>query len=122
MTIEIIVYVWKIGSTANLFGAYHMAEVAMRYSDFVLRAYNLAKSLGFTPGKIMPPRAFCLDESQGYPVILIAKHFGVFPFNHGRVGELFWLTVMGRMRVMVKIWLLFSKVFLVSRQLNRVAG
>ena len=63
-----------------------MMDVALRYSKFVPRAYNLAKSLGFTPGKIMPSRAFCSDESQGYPVILIAKHFGAFPFNHGRVG------------------------------------
>jgi hypothetical protein len=63
-----------------------MAEVAMRYNEFVSRAYNLAKSLDFTPGKIMPSRAFCSDESQGYPVILIAKHFGAFPFNHGQVG------------------------------------
>ncbi len=61
-------------------------EVAIRYSEFVPRVYNLAKSLGFTPGKIMPSRAFCSDESQGYPVILIAKHFGAFPFNHGLVG------------------------------------
>ena len=34
----------------------------------------------------MPSRAFCSDESQGYPIILIAKHFGTFPFNHGMVG------------------------------------
>jgi hypothetical protein len=34
----------------------------------------------------MPSRAFCSDESQGYPIILIAKHFGTFPFNHGLVG------------------------------------
>lgn len=34
----------------------------------------------------MPSRAFCSDESQGYPIIMIAKHFGTFPFNHGRVG------------------------------------
>jgi hypothetical protein len=34
----------------------------------------------------MPSRAFCSDESQGYPVILLAKHFGAFPFNHGQVG------------------------------------
>jgi|TARA_Y100000310_G_scaffold344434_1_gene457168 hypothetical protein len=37
-------------------------------------------------GKIIPSRAFCSDESQGFPVILIAKQFGTFPFNHGRVG------------------------------------
>jgi len=34
----------------------------------------------------MPSRAFCSDESQGYPIILLAKHFGTFPFNHGQVG------------------------------------
>ncbi len=73
-------------SISSLLGAYHMAEVSMRYSLFMPRVYNLAKSLGFQPGKMMPSRAFCSDESQGYPIILIAKHFGIFPFNHGRVG------------------------------------
>jgi hypothetical protein len=34
----------------------------------------------------MPSRAFCSDENQGFPIILITKHFGAFPFNHGRVG------------------------------------
>jgi len=63
-----------------------MASVGMRYNEFIARAYNLTKSLNFTPGKIMPSRAFCSDESQGYPIILIAKHFGAFPFNHGQVG------------------------------------
>jgi hypothetical protein len=58
----------------------------MRYSLFVPRLYNLCKSLGFEAGKIMPSRAFCSDESQGFPIILIAKHFGTFPFNHGMVG------------------------------------
>jgi hypothetical protein len=74
------------GLISSLLGAYHMSEVAMRYSRFMPRAYNLAKSLGFKRGKIMPSRAFCSDESQGYPIILIAKHFGTFPFNHGLVG------------------------------------
>ncbi len=74
------------GLITNLLGAYHMSDVAMRYSQFMPRAYNLAKSLGFEAGKIMPSRAFCSDESQGYPIILIAKHFGSFPFNHGVVG------------------------------------
>jgi len=73
-------------SISSLLGAYHMAEVSMRYSRFMPRVYNLAKSLGFESGKIMPSRAFCSDESQGYPIILIAKHFGTFPFNHGLVG------------------------------------
>jgi hypothetical protein len=35
---------------------------------------------------MMPSRAFCSDESQGYPVILLARHFGTFPFDHGLVG------------------------------------
>lgn len=58
----------------------------MRYSLFVPRLYALCRSLGMERGRIMPSRAFCSDESQGYPVILIAKHFGTFPFNHGQVG------------------------------------
>lgn len=74
------------GSISSLLGAYHMADVSMRYSRFMPRLYNLARSLGFEPGKMMPSRAFCSDESQGYPIILIAKHFGTFPFNHGLVG------------------------------------
>lgn len=35
----------------------------MRYSRFMPRLYNLAISLGFEPGKIIPSRAFCSDES-----------------------------------------------------------
>ena len=58
----------------------------MRYSLFVPRLYNLCRSLGFEAGNIIPSRAFCSDENQGFPIILIAKHFGAFPFNHGRVG------------------------------------
>ena len=58
----------------------------MRYSQFVPRLYNLCLSLGFEAGNIMPSRAFCSDENQGFPIILIAKHFGAFPFNHGQVG------------------------------------
>jgi hypothetical protein len=59
----------------------------MRYSLFAPRLYNLCKSLGFEAGNIMPSRAFCSDENQGYPIILIAKHFGTFPFNLGMVGD-----------------------------------
>jgi hypothetical protein len=58
----------------------------MRYSLFVPRLYNLCCFLGFEAGNIIPSRAFCSDENQGFPIILIAKHFGAFPFNHGRVG------------------------------------
>lgn len=74
------------GTISSLLGAFKMAPVSMRYSQFVPRVYNLAKSVGLEAGKIMPSRAFCSDESQGYPIILLSKHFGTFPFNHGLVG------------------------------------
>ncbi len=76
-------------STANiraLMADFHVVGMMLRYSTFIPQLYNLCKSLGFQPGKIMPSRAFCSDENQGYPIILITKHFGVFPFNHGQVG------------------------------------
>lgn len=72
----------------QLLGDFHVEGTMMRYSVFVPRLYNMCKSLGFTPGKIVPSRAFCSDESQGYPIILLTKHFGTFPFNHGRVGSI----------------------------------
>lgn len=56
------------------------------YTNFVPKLYNWCLSLGFTPGKIIPSRAFCSDETQGFPIILLTKHFAAFPFNHGRVG------------------------------------
>lgn len=67
-------------------GDFHIEGMILRYSRFMPKLYNWCKSLGFEVGKIVPSRAFCSDESQGYPIILIAKHFGAFPFNHGRVG------------------------------------
>ncbi len=73
-------------NVAEVLSGFRIEGVAMRYSQFVPRLYNWCLSLGFEPGKIMPSRAFCSDESQGYPVILMAKHFGTFPFNHGMVG------------------------------------
>jgi len=60
--------------------------LAMPYPDFVARLYNYCRSLGFHKGRMMPSRAFCSDENQGLPIILLTQHFGVFPFNHGRVG------------------------------------
>jgi hypothetical protein len=70
----------------HVMGDFHIKGLTMRYSSFIPRLYNFCKSLGFRPGQIMPSRAFCSDESQGFPIILIAKHFGTFPFNHGIVG------------------------------------
>ncbi|MBC8519198.1 MAG: hypothetical protein H8D24_02145 [Gammaproteobacteria bacterium] len=67
-------------------GDFQLEQRMTRYSQFIPRLYNFCLSLGFEPGRIMPSRAFCSDENQGFPIILIAKHFGTFPFNHGRVG------------------------------------
>ncbi|MGL1931289.1 MAG: hypothetical protein OCC45_05960 [Desulfotalea sp.] len=60
--------------------------LAIPYAEFVPKLYNLCISLGFRDKFIMPSRAFCSDENQGLPIILITKHFGTFPFDHGRVG------------------------------------
>jgi hypothetical protein len=61
-------------------------HLAISYAEFVPKLYNLCMTLGFRKGMIMPSRAFCSDENQGWPIILLTKHFGTFPFNHGRVG------------------------------------
>ncbi len=70
----------------HLKNSFRVDDYAMRYSNFVPRLFNFCLSLGMKPNLIMPSRAFCSDENQGYPIILIAKNFGTFPFNHGRVG------------------------------------
>ena len=74
--------------TADLdsLGQFKLDGFMMRYSVFAPKFYNLCKSFGMDTGKIMPSRAFCSDESQGFPVIMLTKHFGAFPFNHGIVG------------------------------------
>lgn len=68
------------------FHNFHIDNVVMRYSEFAPRLFNYCLSLGMKANCIMPSRAFCSDENQGYPIILLAKHFGIFPFDHGRVG------------------------------------
>ena len=60
--------------------------LAIAYPEFVPKLYNFCMELGFRKGYIIPSRAFCSDENQGLPIILLTKHFGTFPFNHGRVG------------------------------------
>jgi hypothetical protein len=67
-------------------GDFLVEGMVLRYSSFMPRLYNFCKSIGMERGMIMPSRAFCSDESQGFPIILITKHFGAFPFNHGRLG------------------------------------
>ncbi len=70
----------------QVMGDLRLGGLAIRYSQFVPKLYNYCLSLGFERNRMMPSRAFCSDESQGYPVILIAQHFGTFPFDHGQVG------------------------------------
>lgn len=67
-------------------GDFQLGERAMRYSLFAPRLYNYCLSLGFVRERMMPSRAFCSDETQGYPIMLLMQHFGTFPFDHGRVG------------------------------------
>jgi hypothetical protein len=67
-------------------GEFRLGGRAIRYSQFVPKLYNYCRSLGFERNRMMPSRAFCSDESQGYPVILLAQHFGTFAFDHGVVG------------------------------------
>ncbi|MCW8930393.1 MAG: hypothetical protein OQL19_09165 [Gammaproteobacteria bacterium] len=73
-------------STQTTLNDFKLDGMMIRYSQFVPRLYNFCLSQGMEPGKIMPSRAFCSDESQGFPIILLAKQFGAFPFNHGMVG------------------------------------
>lgn len=73
-------------SIARTLASFRIDGRMLCYTTFVAKLYNWCRALGFTAGKIMPSRAFCSDESQGFPIILLAKHFGAFPFNHGRVG------------------------------------
>jgi hypothetical protein len=70
----------------HILGDLRLGRMAIRYSQFVPQLYNYCLSLGFQRSRMMPSRAFCSDESQGYPVILMTQHFGTFPFDHGRVG------------------------------------
>lgn len=65
---------------------FRIDDRAISYAEFAPKLYNLCMTLGFRKGLIMPSRAFCSDENQGWPIILLTKHFGTFPFNHGRVG------------------------------------
>ena len=73
-------------SVSRALQSFRLDDRMLCYNNFVPKLYNWCLSLGFSAGKIMPSRAFCSDESQGFPIILLAKHFGAFPFNHGRVG------------------------------------
>jgi hypothetical protein len=51
-------------------------KLSLKYSVFCPRLFNWCLSLGFDKSKLLPSVAFCSDESQGYPTMIIAKHFG----------------------------------------------
>lgn len=77
----------------SVLGNFQIDNKAIDYHSFIARFYNFCLEEGMTPGKIIPSRAFCSDESQGLPIILITKHFAAFPFDHGLVGG---VMAMGR--------------------------
>ena len=52
----------------------------------------------------MPSRAFCSDESQGYPVILLAKHLRAFPSSTARSAASSRPTAMGPTPTTGKTW------------------
>jgi hypothetical protein len=70
----------------SILGNFKIKDHTLEYEDFMARFYNMCIDEGMEHGKIMPSRAFCSDESQGMPIILMTKHFSAFPFNHGIVG------------------------------------
>ena len=75
------------GNVSKQLGLFGIENNGMRYNTFAPQLHNLCTNrYGFEQGKIMPSRAFCSDENQGFPIILLTKHFGTFPFNHGQVG------------------------------------
>jgi hypothetical protein len=81
------------GLISSLLGAYHMSEVSMRYSRFMPRAYNLAKSLGFKRGKIMPSRAFrTIVQEPSYREKKILFISGLNVDISPREGQVFPLT------------------------------
>ncbi len=59
---------------------------ALEYKAFLPKLVNLLASLGFDLKKTKPSVAFCSDDNQFYPRLLVFKHFGTAPFDHGRVG------------------------------------
>ena len=76
----------RLAPMAMPFGNVSLDLSMMSYNQFVPRMYNMCKGLGFKKGKTLPSIGFCSDENQGYPTILITKHFGAYPFNHGYIG------------------------------------
>jgi len=72
----------------SILGEFKIEDHTILYHKFMAQLYNYCIEQGMESGKIVPSRAFCSDESQGLPIILMSKHFGAFPFDHGLVGGL----------------------------------
>jgi len=70
----------------SILGEFKIEDHTIVYHKFMAQLYNFCIKQGMEAGKIVPSRAFCSDESQGLPIILMSKHFGAFPFDHGLVG------------------------------------
>ena len=70
----------------SILGDFQIEDHTIDYDSFMAKCYNFCIKQGMDPNKIVPSRAFCSDESQGLPIILISKHFAAFPFDHGLVG------------------------------------
>ncbi len=70
----------------SILGDFQIENHSIAYHKFMAQFYNFCLKQGMDPNKIVPSRAFCSDESQGLPIILMSKHFGAFPFDHGLVG------------------------------------
>ena len=63
------------------------SDSRLEYSDFAPQLYNLViNEFKFRKNRTIVSRAFCSDENQGGATLHLSKNFGVFPFNHGRVG------------------------------------
>ncbi len=62
---------------------YRTKSVAMDYAEFAPRLYHLCKHFGFRRGHMQLASAFCADEDQGYPLLILTKHFGAFPVDVG---------------------------------------
>lgn len=58
-------------------------SVAMDYSEFAPRLYNLCKQFGLRCEHMRLASAFCSDEEQGCPRLILTKHFGMFPVDIG---------------------------------------
>mmetsp|Transcript_53843 Transcript_53843/g.125561 ORF Transcript_53843/g.125561 Transcript_53843/m.125561 type:complete len:509 (+) Transcript_53843:55-1581(+) len=76
----------RLPSVPMPYGDVAVDLVMMRFSHFVPRLYNFCRGLGMTKGRIMPSIGFCADENQGFPAMIITKHFGAYPFTHGYLG------------------------------------